>query len=306
MTDHPAPKALIFDVFGTCVDWRSSVARAVHAALPTVDALAFTDAWRAEYQPAMARVRDGARAYEPLDILHGENLARVCARFAVPCPADLNAALNAAWERLDPWPDVVAGLTRLKRHAIIAPCSNGSIAVMTRLARHGGLPWDCILGADIARDYKPKRAVYDAACAALRLDPGEVMMVAAHNDDLAGRTRIRIADRFRTASHRTRSKPAHRPTPRGRLGCDRPGFRRFGADAFWRGQPMTADEIIGHLGLAPHPEGGWYRETWRAAAPKGQRPSGTAIHFLLKAGRSQPLAPGRCRRTLALAQRRAA
>lgn len=185
MTDHPAPKALIFDVFGTCVDWRSSVARAVHAALPTVDALAFTDAWRAEYQPAMARVRDGARAYEPLDILHGENLARVCARFAVPCPADLNAALNAAWERLDPWPDVVAGLTRLKRHAIIAPCSNGSIAVMTRLARHGGLPWDCILGADIARDYKPKRAVYDAACAALRLDPGEVMMVAAHNDDLA-------------------------------------------------------------------------------------------------------------------------
>ena len=176
------PSALIFDVFGTCVDWRSSVARDVRDALPTVDALAFADAWRNEYQPAMARIRDGGRGYIALDELHRENLDRVSARFGVT-PADPEA-LNRTWERLDPWPDVVTGLGQLKQAAIIAPCSNGSIALMTRLARYGGLPWDCILGADVAGDYKPKPAVYLGSCAALRLDPGQVMMVAAHNDDL--------------------------------------------------------------------------------------------------------------------------
>lgn len=175
-------RALIFDVFGTCVDWRSSVAREVAAALPQVDALAFADAWRAEYDPAMARVRDGARGYVPLDDLHRENLDRVAARFGVSIPDP--DALNAAWERLDPWPDVVAGLRSMKADRIIAPCSNGSIALMTRLARHGGLPWDCILGADLARDYKPSPAVYRASCAALRLAPEQVVMVAAHNGDL--------------------------------------------------------------------------------------------------------------------------
>ncbi len=174
-------QALIFDVFGTCVDWRGSVARAVSGAFSNVDSYAFADAWRGEYQPAMARVRSGDRGYVPLDDLHLENLQTVCRRFDLPCPQDL----NAAWEQLDPWPDVVPGLTLLKHSHIIAPCSNGSIALMTRLARHGGLPWDCILGAEIAQDYKPKPAVYQAACAALRLPPAEVMMVAAHNDDLA-------------------------------------------------------------------------------------------------------------------------
>lgn len=176
-------KALIFDVFGTCVDWRSSVAREVARELPQVDALAFADAWRGEYQPAMERVRSGNRGYVALDDLHLENLLKVCADFGVTCAEPQR--LNRAWERLDPWPDVVQGLTALKARAIIAPCSNGSIALMTRLARHAGLPWDCILGADIARDYKPKPEVYLAACAALRLVPGQVMMVAAHNDDLA-------------------------------------------------------------------------------------------------------------------------
>lgn len=176
------PQALIFDVFGTCTDWRTSVARAVQPQLQTVDALAFAEAWRGEYQPAMARIREGGRGYVPLDDLHLENLMRVCARFGV-APADPDA-LNRAWEALDPWPDVPAGLARLKQHAIIAPCSNGSIALMTRLARHANLPWDCILGAEIAQDYKPKPQVYLAAAAALRLEPGQVMMVAAHNDDL--------------------------------------------------------------------------------------------------------------------------
>lgn len=173
-------QALIFDVFGTCVDWRNSVAREVAALWPDLDALAFADAWRGEYDPAMARIRDGGRGYVALDDLHLENLHRVAARFGVSAPD----SLNAAWEKLDPWPDVVPGLTRLRKSRIIAPCSNGSIALMTRLARYGGLPWDCILGAEIARDYKPKPAVYLASCAALRLPPDQVMMVAAHNNDL--------------------------------------------------------------------------------------------------------------------------
>ncbi|QHQ37411.1 haloacid dehalogenase type II [Algicella marina] len=176
------PAALIFDVFGTCVDWRTSIAREVETVLPQVNALQFADAWRAEYQPAMERIRSGNRGYVALDDLHRENLAIVAERFSVELkdPSDL----AGAWERLVPWPDVVSGLNVLKRKAIIAPCSNGSIALMTRLAKFGGLPWDCILGADIARDYKPKPLVYTNCCAVLRLDPAQVMMVAAHNDDL--------------------------------------------------------------------------------------------------------------------------
>ncbi|PWK62828.1 haloacid dehalogenase type II [Roseicyclus mahoneyensis] len=173
-------QALIFDVFGTCVDWRRSVAREVAKVLPQVDALAFATAWRAEYDPAMARIRGGERGYVALDDLHRENLQRVAAEFSVSAPE----RLAHAWERLDPWPDVVAGLTALKARHVIAPCSNGSIALMTRLAKHAALPWDCILGAEIAQDYKPKPQVYLASCAALRLATDQVMMVAAHNDDL--------------------------------------------------------------------------------------------------------------------------
>lgn len=173
-------KALIFDVFGTCVDWRTSVARDVAATVPGADAFAFADAWRGEYQPAMARIRDGARGYVRLDRLHLENLHIVAERFGLSVSDDL----NAAWERLDPWPDVVAGLHGLRAHALIAPCSNGSIGLMARLARYAGLPWDCVVGADVARDYKPKPEVYLSSCAALGYAPDEVMMVAAHNDDL--------------------------------------------------------------------------------------------------------------------------
>ncbi len=175
-------EALIFDVFGTCVDWRTSVAAEVAAAVPEADPLVFADAWRGEYQPAMKRIRTGARGYVPLDDLHRENLDIVLDRFDLACAEpDL---LAAAWERLTPWPDTVPGLARLRATRIAAPCSNGSIALMTRLARHAGLPWDCILGAEIARDYKPKPAVYLASCAALRLPPDRVAMVAAHNGDL--------------------------------------------------------------------------------------------------------------------------
>lgn len=196
------PQALVFDVFGTLVDWRTSIARHVTAAFAAqgaeIDGPAFADAWRAQYQPAMARVREGRRGYVPLDEIHCENLLTVLNAFghARTFMPDEIIALAREWERLDPWPDVPAGLTRLRAHRIVAPCSNGSIAMMTRLARHAGLPWDCILGAEIARDYKPKAAVYRAACAALRLDPAQVMMVAAHNGDLAAARGAGLATAF--------------------------------------------------------------------------------------------------------------
>ncbi|WP_099865046.1 haloacid dehalogenase type II [Pararhizobium haloflavum] len=184
------PQALIFDVFGTCVDWRAGIAAEAEKFLSEkqieTDVHAFADRWRGEYQPAMERIRTGGRGYVELDDLHRENLLRVLAALDIADlfePEEVDA-LNHAWEKLPPWPDVIAGLGALKQNAIIAPCSNGSIALMTRLARYGRLPWDCILGAGIARDYKPKPNVYLASCAALRLEPAEVVMVAAHNDDL--------------------------------------------------------------------------------------------------------------------------
>ncbi len=205
-------KALIFDVFGTCVDWRSSVAREVAAVLPDVDATAFADAWRGEYQPAMERIRTGGRGYVALDDLHLENLMIVADRFGASIPDP--AALNRAWEKLDPWPDVVPGLHSLREIGLISPCSNGSIALMARLARYGTLPWDCILGAEIAHDYKPKPEVYRASCAALRLDPGEVMMVAAHNDDLHAAQAEGLATAFvlRATEHGTGQTTDLHPT----------------------------------------------------------------------------------------------
>lgn len=183
--------AAIFDVFGTVVDWRRGVADAVAAAYAArgrdLDASAFADAWRAEYDPAMAPIREGARPYVPLDLLHRENLVRVLARRGELGLFD-DAALDdltRAWERLPPWHDSVAGIADIRRICPVAPCSNGSIALMLRLARHTGLTWDCILGADIARSYKPDGAVYRAACAALGLAPDRVLMVAAHGADLA-------------------------------------------------------------------------------------------------------------------------
>jgi 2-haloacid dehalogenase len=177
-------EALIFDVFGTVVDWRAGVAAEVARLLPGVDAHAFADAWRGRYQPAMEAVRSGRRGYVPLDVLHRENLDATLAEFGADLPETARVELNRAWEKLPPWPDAVAGLTRLKARFIVAPCSNGSIALMTRLAKFGGLPWDCILGADVARAYKPDPAAYAGSAAALGLPPGRVMMVAAHSGDL--------------------------------------------------------------------------------------------------------------------------
>jgi 2-haloacid dehalogenase len=185
-----AIEALIFDVFGTCVDWRTGVAREVarvaEAKKLVLDPLAFADAWRGRYDPAMQKIRSGERGYVDLDVLHRENLDDTLAAFGLSDRFDEaeREALNHAWEKLPPWPDVVPGLARLREHHIIAPCSNGSIALMTRLAKFGGLPWDCILGAGVARAYKPDPRTYLSSCEALRLPPESVVMVAAHNDDL--------------------------------------------------------------------------------------------------------------------------
>lgn len=185
------PKAAIFDVFGTVVDWRTGVATEVERAFAAKglrgDPHAFADAWRGEYQPAMARIREGKSGYVALDDLHRENLDIVLDALLLSehFSTTERDALNHAWEKLPPWPDSVAGLSALRRQMIIAPCSNGSISLMAHLARYGGLPWDCILGAEVAQGYKPDPKVYQRSCAALRLAPSEVVMVACHNDDLA-------------------------------------------------------------------------------------------------------------------------
>lgn len=183
-------KAAIFDVFGTVVDWRTGIATVMSRAFVSKglihDAHAFADDWRAQYQPAMERIRSGNRGYVPLDDLHRENLDIVIDTRGLThvFSAKDRDVLNHAWEKLPPWDDSFAGLTAIRRHMPIATCSNGSIAMMVALARFGGLPWDCILGAEIGQGYKPEPKVYLTSCAALRLRPEEVVMVAAHNADL--------------------------------------------------------------------------------------------------------------------------
>lgn len=197
-----AIEALIFDVFGTCVDWRGGVAGVVDQQpklkAAGIDAFAFADDWRGRYQPAMAKIRSGARRYVDLDVLHRENLEATLDAFGLAGRLDeiARADLNRAWEKLPPWPDVGGGLDRLRRRFVVAPCSNGSIALMVRLARFGGLPWDCILGAGIARAYKPDTVVYLRSCEALRLAPQQVAMVAAHNGDLAAARDAGLATAF--------------------------------------------------------------------------------------------------------------
>ena len=182
-------KALFFDVFGTMVDWRGGIAREAEAILAPLgyrlDWLAFADAWRDEYQPAMEEVRSGRIPFSKLDVLHRRNLERILPRFSIAGVADDTlAALNLAWHRLDAWPDVPPALARLKHRYWLAPVSNGNISLMVDLARRSVLPWDAILGAEVAGDYKPKPRVYLAAAAAFDLAPADCMMVAAHTRDL--------------------------------------------------------------------------------------------------------------------------
>ena len=183
-------KACLFDVFGTVVDWRTSVSRDLAAfaqqkGIAGIDWLEFAVEWRRLYQPSMEEVRSGRRPWTILDVLHRESLLELIKRHRIQ---GLSAAevdhMNTAWHRLDPWPDVPEGLARLKRRRIIATCSNGNIALMVNMAKRAGLPWDCILGAETARAYKPMPEAYLASCRHLGLAPSAVLMVAAHNGDL--------------------------------------------------------------------------------------------------------------------------
>lgn len=189
MNPRPPPthaSVLAFDVFGTVVDWHSSIAREVQALRPAADGDAFALAWRAGYQPAMARVMSGELGWTRIDELHRIILDAILPQFGLD---DLSEAdrqhLNRAWHRLDPWPDVLAGLKRLKARYTICTLSNGNIGLLTNMAKHAGLPWDCVLSAEVFRAYKPDPATYLGVAQVFDLPPGEVMLVAAHQDDLA-------------------------------------------------------------------------------------------------------------------------
>jgi len=183
-------KAVTFDVFGTVVDWRTSIAREVESLAVekqfVVDGERFADAWRKLYQPSMKKVRDGEIPWTVLDDLHRTNLLEVLEAFGIDQLSEGEIEhLNRAWHRLDPWPDAVAGLQRLKQHYIIGTLSNGNVALIVNMAKFSGLPWDVVLGAEIARHYKPQPEAYLKSAEILGLEPRECMLVAAHNGDLA-------------------------------------------------------------------------------------------------------------------------
>ena len=182
-------RALLFDVFGTLVDWRSGIAREAREILSplgiSIDWHAFADAWRAQYQPAMEEVRAGRLPFSKLDVLHRRNLDVVIGQFGLAVDEASRVRLNLAWHKLDAWPDVAQGLALLRPKFRLAPCSNGNISIMADLARRNAFPWDAILGAEVARDYKPRPPVYLASAEAFDCAPHEAMMVAAHSSDLA-------------------------------------------------------------------------------------------------------------------------
>ena len=207
--DPTTIKALAFDVFGTVVDWRGGVIRdgeALAAAKGvTVDWPAFADAWRAGYQPAMQRARSGEVAWTNIDGLHRGILDELIPRFGLEgLTAAERAHLNLVWHRLDPWPEAVAGLQRLKSRFVISTLSNGNIALLVDMAKRAGLPWDCVLSAEIMQHYKPDPEVYQGAAALLGVACHELLMVAAHPSDLRGAARAGLCTAL-----------VHRPLERG-------------------------------------------------------------------------------------------
>jgi len=189
-TPHPLAETvqvLAFDIFGTVVDWHGSIVRELATLAPGVDGDAFARAWRGGYQPAMAPIREGRRGWTLIDTLHREILDDTLPRFGLAHLDDAQRRhLNRVWHRLDAWPDSVEGLTRLKRRFTITTLSNGNIGLLTDMAKRAGLPWDCILSAEVFRAYKPDPAVYLGVARVFDLQPEQVMLVAAHHDDLAG------------------------------------------------------------------------------------------------------------------------
>jgi 2-haloacid dehalogenase len=177
---------LAFDVFGTVVDWHSSIVREVGALNLEVDPNQFALAWRSGYMPAMQKVMSGQLGWTLIDDLHRMILDEVLENFAVTQLSEAQKRhLNKAWHRLDPWPDTVAGLTRLKSRYTICTLSNGNIGLLANLSKRAALPWDCILSAEVFRAYKPDPATYLGAAKVFDVMPNEVMLVAAHQDDLA-------------------------------------------------------------------------------------------------------------------------
>jgi 2-haloacid dehalogenase len=207
-------KALTFDVFGTVVDWRGSIVRDCTkfgaARGIDIDWAAFADTWRGAYRPSMDRVRRGELPWTNLDTLHRMVLNELLVKFGVSglSEADLDH-LNRVWHRLDPWPDAVEGLTRLRRRFVLATLSNGNVALLTNMAKHGGLPWDCILSAELAKHYKPDPETYLTAADLLGLAPTQVMMVAAHKDDLRAAQRVGLKAAFVTRPYER--GPDHTP-----------------------------------------------------------------------------------------------
>ena len=191
MNAAPAPTlpqlhVLAFDVFGTVVDWHGSIMREVSARHPQVDADALALAWRAGYQPAMQRVRSGELGWTRIDALHRMVLDEILPRFGLAHLSEAERTeLNRVWHRLDPWPDTVAGLQRLQRRHVVCSLSNGNLALLTHMAKHAGLPWDCVLSAEVFRAYKPDPATYLGVADVFEVPPEQVMLVAAHADDLA-------------------------------------------------------------------------------------------------------------------------
>lgn len=220
-TDHDGPRyrsastgrvvrAVLFDTFGTVVDWRTGIAYAVREFAArhglTLDPGEFADAWRARYQPSMRRVRSGQRPFTSLDTLHRENLEAVLRERGLDpgsFPEGELHQLNRAWHFLPPWPDSVAGIGEVKRDFIVGPLSNGNTSLLVDMAKAAGLPWDVVIGSDISRAYKPDPDAYLSRAAVLDLEPGEVMLAAAHNSDLAAARKTGLATAFiaRPAEH---------------------------------------------------------------------------------------------------------
>jgi 2-haloacid dehalogenase len=198
--DPAAIQALIFDVFGTVVDWRGTIIREGETRWKPrgidIDWAKFADDWRKQYQPQMQRVRSGELPWTNLDALHRESLDRLLDDRGIDLAEAARDDLNRVWHRLDPWPDVVAGLTELRKRYILATMSNGNIRLMVDMARHGGLPWDAVLGAEVAKHYKPDPEAYLATVALLGLEPHEVLMVAAHPEDLDAAARCGLRTAF--------------------------------------------------------------------------------------------------------------
>jgi 2-haloacid dehalogenase len=196
-------RAVLFDVFGTVVDWRTGIAEAVGSFARShglqLDPYAFADSWRAQYQPAMQRVRSGERPFVSLDVLHRENLDDALRELGLD-PGDFDRkeldALALAWHFLPPWPDSVAGISAIKRGYIVGPLSNGNTSLLLDMAKAGGLPWDLVLGSDVSRAYKPDPEAYLRPAALLALEPGEVMLAAAHEGDLAAARKTGLATAF--------------------------------------------------------------------------------------------------------------